>query len=407
MTDIVLPASPKPALLVLASTYPRWLNDPEPGFVHELAKRLTGRFRVIVLCPHAAGAVRYESMDGVEVIRYRYAPERLQTLVNDGGIVLNLKRAKWKWLLVPGFTLMQVWQAWRLLRKERIDVIHAHWLIPQGLVAALLQLFPGTKVPFIATSHGGDVNAIRGAWMDFVKRWVVRFAVVVTTVSDALREALVKLGGRDIDARVRPMGVDLTERFVPADVPRDHREILFVGRLVPGKGVDQLIRAMPGILERIPEARLTIVGHGPEEASMKALSLRLGVSGCVSFAGSVAQKQLPGIYRRAGVFVASFGRIEGFGLVLVEAIGCGCPIVANDVPSARYILGEEFAELTVDCNDVGALVDRVVAVLGDPIAAQLVTDRLRWHVRERFDWRPVAEGYASIFEEVAGHEARG
>lgn len=103
--------SDRSTLLVLASTYPRWEGDPEPGFVHELAKRLTGRFRVIALVPHSPAARRRETLDGIEVIRYRYAPEYLETLVNDGGIVTNLRRARWKYLLVPSFILAQAWKA--------------------------------------------------------------------------------------------------------------------------------------------------------------------------------------------------------------------------------------------------------------------------------------------------------
>src|SRR3546814_3764453 len=80
-----------------------------------------------------------ETLDGVEVIRYRYAPGWLETLVNDGGIVINLKRSKWKCLLVPGFVLAQAWGAWRLIRRERVDVIHAHWLLPQGWVDAMVR----------------------------------------------------------------------------------------------------------------------------------------------------------------------------------------------------------------------------------------------------------------------------
>ncbi|HTH09438.1 MAG TPA: glycosyltransferase, partial [Acidovorax sp.] len=147
----------KRTLLVLASTYPRWAGDPEPGFVHELAKRMTDRFRVIALVPHTGGARAREMLEGVEVHRYRYAPKRWETLVNDGGIVANLKRDRWKHLLVPGFVLAQAWCAWRLLRRERVDVIHAHWLVPQGLIAALLRYLPGRAAPFLVTSHGADL----------------------------------------------------------------------------------------------------------------------------------------------------------------------------------------------------------------------------------------------------------
>lgn len=88
-----------PKLLVVASTYPRWRGDPEPGFVHALSRDLTAHFQVTVLCPHAPGAAHREHLDDVQVIRYRYAPEALEQLVNGGGIVSNLRRrpGRWRW----------------------------------------------------------------------------------------------------------------------------------------------------------------------------------------------------------------------------------------------------------------------------------------------------------------------
>ena len=86
----------RPTILVLASTYPRWAGDHEPGFVHELCRRLANRFRIVALVPDAPGASSDGAMDGVEVIRYRYAPLAMQTLVPNGGIVANLRAARWK-----------------------------------------------------------------------------------------------------------------------------------------------------------------------------------------------------------------------------------------------------------------------------------------------------------------------
>src|SRR5690606_2550209 len=184
-------------------------------------------------CPHAPGATERETMDGVDVIRYRYAPQAWETLVNDGGIVTNLRRAKWKYLLVPGFLLVQVWQAWRLVRRRRVDVIHAHWLIPQGLIAALLQWLPGRKVPFVVTSHGADLYALKGRWLDRIKTFVARRAAAVTVVSTAMHDRMAALDVPVGKVRVLSMGVDLTGRFVPdPSIPRSARNMLFVGRLV-------------------------------------------------------------------------------------------------------------------------------------------------------------------------------
>ena len=403
------PPDARKHLLILASTYPRWSGDPEPGFVHELARRLTTEFRVTVLCPHAAGAKQVESMDGVGVIRYRYAPERLEKLVNDGGVVANLKRTRWKYLLVPSFILGQAWLAWRLCRRERVDVIHAHWLIPQGLIAALLQSIPGHKVPFVVTSHGADLYALKGRWLDGVKRFVGRRAAYASVVSNAMREPLRALGVDDRKISVQPMGVDLVGRFSPdPTVPRSSRELLFVGRLVEKKGLRHLISALPVVLEQVPDAFLTIAGFGPEELALRQQVRDLGLEDHVRFVGAVPQCDLPAMYRRSALFVAPFvqaesGDQEGLGLVLVEAIGCGCPVLAGNLPAVSDVLGHA-PNLTVNPSDVEALGARILATLSCPLEAQFAVSALRSRVSKKFGWAPCAASYAGLLTRASHTE---
>ncbi|MGC1549549.1 MAG: glycosyltransferase [Rhodanobacter sp.] len=394
-----------PRLLILASTYPRWANDHEPGFVHELSKRLVDTFDVTVLCPHAPDARSQECMDDVQVHRYRYAPARLETLVNDGGIVINLKHQPWKWLLLPGFLLAQIWAAWRLIRVQRPDVIHAHWLIPQGLVVALLGLVYRRVPPFVVTSHGADLYALRTKPLQALKRFVARRAAALTVVSQAMRDELIRLGVDSSKISVRSMGVDLEQRFRPdSSVQRSVGEILFVGRLVEKKGVRHLIDAMPAILAMCPDAHLTIAGFGPEEQALRAQVRHLNMAEYVQFMGAVTQGALPEFYRRAAVFVAPFvqadnGDVEGLGLVVVEAVGCLCPVVVGAVPAMLDVL-DACSDSVVSPCDINALATAVVETLHDSQCAHARAVTRRQRLLKRFSWREVARGYASVLKTV-------
>jgi glycosyltransferase involved in cell wall biosynthesis len=381
----------RPRLLVLASTYPRWKDDHEPSFVHELARRLTHRFDVVVVCPHAPGALRRERLDGVRVERYRYAPARLETLVNDGGIVTNLRRTPWKWLLVPGFMAMQWLAARRELRAG--TMVHAHWILVPGLVARLL------SAPFVVTSHGADLFALRGQVPMALKRFVLNRCRALTVVSGAMQQdADALLGNRH--SLVSPMGVDLRERFVPDPaVQREPGSILFVGRLVEKKGVEVLLRAMPLIVASVPHARLTIAGFGPLEHALRKECTERGLDGVVTFIGATPQDSLVRHYQSAAVFVAPFrpassGDQEGLGLVLVEALGCGCPVVTSDLPAVRDVVEGTPGARRVPPGDAPALAEAVVATLAGNAAAEVAASRPR--LMEAFDWDAVAARYATL-----------
>ena len=394
----------KPTLLVLASTYPRWQGDPEPGFVHELCKRLAHRFRVIALVPDAPGADPSGVLDGVEVVRYHYAPRQFQTLVNNGGIATNLQRSKWKWLLVPGFVFAQWLQARWLVRREAVDVVHAHWLLPQGLIArALGHVRP---VPYVVTSHGGDLFGLRGRTLTALKRRVATSASAMTVVSSAMRDEADRLGLQAPLMQVLPMGVDLQERFtIDPDDRRETDHLLFVGRLVPKKGLRHLIDAMPRVIARRPGVVLEIAGFGPEEQALRAQVDAIGISFHVRFLGALPQDALPALYRRASLFVAPFirdatGNQEGLPVVLMEAIGCGCPVLVGDVAGVADLLGEHYRQASVKADDITLLADTIVDILEKPAMAAERTAAIRTAAIENIDWNVIARGYGDLLEKV-------
>ncbi len=395
----------RPRLLVLTSTFPRWPGDSEPPFVFDLSRRLADTFDIHVLAPHAPGAQRAEIMAGLQVHRFRYAPEALQQLAYSGGILARLRERRWRWLLVPFWLAGQWWALRRLLRSQDFDVVHAHWLIPQALVAVLAGVSGRTVL--LCTSHGGDLFGLRGRLLSRIKRGILARCSSVTVVSAAMRDEVRRLRpGQAVD--IIPMGTDLVDRFTPAPaVVREPATVLFVGRLVEKKGVRHLIDAMARLRQQGRAVTLRIAGTGPEMDALRGQVQRLGITPSVSFLGAVEHTRLADLYRRASVavvpsVVAAGGDQEGFGLVLVEAMGCECPVVASRLPAIDDIAVDGETALLVPHADPAALADAIAAVLDDPPGARARSLAARARVLAHFDWLSITGRYRALLQALIG-----
>ena len=230
-------------VLVMTSTFPRWAGDTQPPFVYNLCAKIAPKFDITVLAPHGPKNRSNEQWGDINIVRFRYFwPERLEQLAY-GGILPNLKRNKFLWLLVPFFFIAELIAAFRVSRSLRIDVLHAHWVIPQGIIASLVGWV--SHIPVLITCHAADVYGLRGRFKDRVKRWTLNRCSYITAVSQGLLEAIRDLRvSSQIPAAVISMGVD-TSAFNPGKRDEGLRQrlsdggplLLFVGRLVEKKGV--------------------------------------------------------------------------------------------------------------------------------------------------------------------------
>jgi phosphatidyl-myo-inositol dimannoside synthase len=141
----------RPRVLMLTSTLPRWEGDSEPRFVLDLAKRLSADFDIELVAPHAPGAVRHEVLEGIPVTRFRYWIPRWQSVAYEGGISWRLKENRWRLFQLPFFFVSQLWHIGRRIGREPgFSVIHAHWIVPQGLAALLARNCLGARCPSCA-----------------------------------------------------------------------------------------------------------------------------------------------------------------------------------------------------------------------------------------------------------------
>jgi len=394
------------SILVLTSTYPRWRGDTEPAFVHFLCRRLTDKYKVIVLAPHYPGSLRKETIDGVLVYRFRYFLGFAERLAYDGGIIANLKNNISKWLLVPFFLTSQFLYLSFLARKYRVRLIHAHWVIPQGLLAILarkLRLIP-KSIRILCTSHGGDLFSLQGGLLQSLKRFTFRNCDHATVVSTAMRDHLITMGCDTGNISIQSMGVDLTRQFIPDRHAVKTRDIIYVGRLVEKKGVSTLIDSIKLLEKDYPAIKVTLVGDGPERAALAQQCNELEIKNQVEFVGSIPNDRVPEFYQSAKIavvpsIIARDGDQEGLGLVAVEALGCGCATIVSDLPALSDVVTHAENGLVFSAGDAVELKDSIISVLSDESLFNHLTSNGRHSVIDKFDWQPVGNRYFEIMEQ--------
>ena len=395
---------PRPKILVLASTFPRWTDDKEPPFVFELCRRLCREFDVTVLAPDAPGAMNAEELEGIHVKRFQYFFDSWQTLAYQGGILENLKRKPVKFFLVPFFLFFQFLYLVQLLRKDNFVLIHAHWLIPQGLLALLAKSILRSKIKVLCTSHGGDLYALKGKILGKIKSFVIKQSDGLTVVSRAMRDFALSYD-ENAAVQIIPMGVDLTQQFVPGEAAKQQKSLLFVGRLVEKKGILYLIKALPEVVARYPDVQLTIAGSGPEENNLVALVQSLQLADNVTFAGPVQNRDLPSFYQQAQIFVfpsiiAKDGDREGFGLVLVEALGCECAVIATDLSAMQDIVENDKTGCIVQQKNSVDLARKINYLLDNPETCSTLGKAGREYVLAEYDWEKIAGRYSVVIKEM-------
>jgi glycosyltransferase involved in cell wall biosynthesis len=396
-------AQRRPRLLVLTSTLPRWAGDSEPRFVFDLARALADRYDPLILAPMAPGAASREVMDGIPIRRFRYAPlRRWERLAAPGAIMPNLRRHPWLYLTVPGFFIGQLLALVSLLRRERFDLVHCHWLIPQGLVLALASLFVRVP-PVLVTCHGADAFTLESGLLRGLKNWVLGKADAVSVVS---REIAARLAGRSTGRLVHvPMGVDIGTFGGDAAPAAKPPIILCAGRLAAKKGVNVLIEALaePRLASR--DLRVRIVGDGPMKVELMTRADALGLGDRVQFVGAVPHERLAEEMEAATMFCAPYviaadGDREGTPTVLLEAAAAGLPIVTSDVGGCGDIVEHGRSGWLLPPGDAGALAAAIAEALDDPVRAAAMAAAARRRA-EDFSWPRIAARYAAILDDLS------
>ena len=290
-------------------------------------------------------------------------------------------------------------QAKRLLQEEQFDLVHLH----EPMMPAL----PLTVLRHSNTTNIGTFHAFRNTPLTYfyskpILRPFFRKLHGHIAVSSAARDFVGEYFPADY--RVIPNGIDFPRfntRYAPLPDFSDARPtVLFVGRLEKRKGLRFLLRGWPHVLERVPDARLVVVGRGRPLEGYRRFARRQGWSESdVVFAGYVSAEDLPRYYQSCDVFCAPNTGQESFGIVLLEAMAAGAPIVASDIPGYRDVITHSEEGLLVERQNPGALADALCRLLLSP-ELRASMRRAGQSKARGFDWPRVSAEVLAYYEEV-------
>lgn len=361
---------------IFSLAYPPFTGGAEI-FVRELCQRLCGVFEFHVFTSRFDGALPCrEEKDGAVIHR------------------VGLGNARIDKFLYPFLAFLS---AFRFSRSRPPSFLHGIMASYGGLATLFYSLLK--KTPFLLTEQSGNLHDdVRKSPITFLLyRMINERAAAIHAISKSIHNAILTNVPNAAPITVIPNGVN-TETFRRTVERSKHPDILCVSRLSWEKGVDDVLKAFSLVRKALPEARLSLVGDGPERENLVALSKQLGVQSAVRFFGTVPQTAVPSFLHGASVFVCA-SHYEGLGNVFIEAHAAGVPVVGTDVGGIPDIIEDDVTGLLVPAREPEKLAQAILDLLRHPQKADAFAEEALRRI-DRFSWQRVLRDVSKLYEKI-------
>lgn len=403
---------------ILTHTFPKHPEDPTAAFMHPLVMgiRKAGS-HVTVLSPYHIDLQLHRFPYPVKTYKYIW-PDRFHVL----GYSQTLKQGTHfrisSWLLAPFLLFWGTTALLELTKREKFDVVSTHWIVPNGIIAAIVCGI--RKIPFTVSLPGSDVYvAQKNALFSAVTRWAAERAAMVFADSPAYLRELKKTGAfvKRKEIISYPVDVSIIKPVKNTvvlrkklGIARDSRIIVSVGRLIEKKGFQYGIRALPGIVKKFPKTRYIIVGDGDMHRALEKEAAEAGVKDSVHFVGNVSRHDLSEYYSIADVILVpsikdSEGNIDDRPVALLEAMMCGRAVVASRLPGNAATVEHGISGILVSPKEPAALTEAVVKIFGSQELQRGLGREARRQVLERFRHTMIGKQYHNFFVKIITQKA--
>ncbi len=397
-------------ILFLSSSYPRFEGDGTAPFIKSIAETFAQLGHAVQVVAPYDKLVASTDPKGVNVIRFKYAPLAQWHIMGHGrALESDVKLNPFSYLLAPAYFLAATFVTLKTALIHKSEYIYAHWVIPNGIPAALISLI--LNIPLLISLHGSDIYVARKYRLfRMLARFAFHRAYGVTACSPDLLNAALEMGAPPENTHLVPWGVDPT-LFTPEQNSRirrkslglndDHFIIGCLGRMVYKKGFNILIEAFKEIAEEFPRARLVLGGEGPIREELLALARNLGVNSKLVLPGRITWNDVPEFLACLDLFVLpsiqdSSGNADGLPTVLLEAMGAGTPVVASDVGGVSIVIRDGYNGILVPQGNSIKLAEAIMKLIKKPGLRKTLAHHARKDVELTYNWRNIVNRIISI-----------
>src|SRR3989344_8448289 len=397
----------KEKILVISTTFPRWKNDKEATFVKDLCIELLKDFEVHVLVPHYNGLKLEEKIDNLYMHRFVYFyPKKYQKLAY-GGIIPNLKNNSFLILQAPFLFISELINTIKIIKKEEIKIIHAHWFFPHGLVSAICNKY--FKIKSMTTIHAGGIIALNR--IPIIKKYITNFIIknndIIISVSNFGKNLAIEMASEKLKnitnkkIKIIPMGI-YTKDFKKSidknqlknvNKIKQKNAILFIGRLAEKKGVKYLIKALTYLknLDYI----LLIIGDGPLKKELEYLVNKYNLKNNVKFLGYLTGKEKTNCFLLSDLMVvpsviAKGGDNEGLPVTIMEGMASGLAVITTDVGGINDIIKDKKNGILIQEKNSKQIAEKIIYLINNKKLKEKISKNALLTSKE-YDWKIIGK----------------